>query len=185
MHSCGLIKGNNHCYSVYLDSLADQPLYGFKTAGNIKIKAKYLATYTDKLCHMAIVLDAEKGWICIDKNDQILVVPYLYDNGPDYLEEGLFRIVANNKIGFADSTGKKVIPAQYDFVTPFQDGYAIYYIGGEKIYQNGKTEAQIMAEPAIEQGDLHWSWGGKIIETGYVNKKGRRFIVKSKVQLAH
>jgi len=175
------MKVDHDCYSVFVDSLTQQPLYGFKKAGKIKIKAKYLATYTDKLCHMAMVLDAEKGWIGIDKNDQILVVPYIYDNGPDYPEEGLFRVVANNKIGFADSTGKQLIPAQFDFVTPFRDGYAIYYIGGEKIYEGGKTEAQIMADPVIEQGDLHWSWGGKIIETGYINKKGRRFIVKSKI----
>jgi len=123
---------------------------------------------------MALVLAPQKGWVGINKNDQIILVPFIYDNGPDYLQEGLFRFLESNKMGFADSTGKKQIPAQFDFVTPFSDGYALYFIGGEKIYQNGKTEAQILA--AVEDlGDLHWSWGGDIIEKGYINKKGRRF----------
>ncbi len=37
----------------------------------------------------------------------------------------------------------KIITAQFDFVTPFKDGLAEYYIGGERIYENGKTAAQI------------------------------------------
>jgi len=41
--------------------------------------------------------------------------------------------------------------------------------------ENGKTHSQIIAQSGT-QGliDLHWSWGGKITETGYINKKGQR-----------
>ena len=173
--SCGLKKRTQDCFQVYSDTIDGEILYGFKKAENIQIKAKYLATYTDEFCHMALVLASEKGWVGIDKNDQIVLVPFMYDNGPDYLQEGLFRFLENNKMGFADSTGKKEIPAQFDFVTPFSNGYALYYIGGEKIYQNGKTEAQIMEEGTADFGDLHWSWGGEVIEKGYINKKGEKF----------
>ncbi|WP_133943897.1 WG repeat-containing protein [Epilithonimonas xixisoli] len=79
-------------------------------------------------------------------------------------------------MGFANLNGQKIIPAQYSFVTPFNQGYAQYYIGGEKIYENGKTHKQIIAQSGTNGLiDLHWNWGGNITETGYINKKGQRF----------
>ena len=48
-----------------------------------------------------------------------------FDNGPDYVGEGVFRIIENNKIGFADArTGKIVIPPQFDCAFPFENGTA-------------------------------------------------------------
>lgn len=175
-HTFGQTDDMNNCYELYSDTLMGQVLYGYKYKGKIQIQAKYLSTYSDNLCNMAIVYDRGKAWVGIDKNDSIILTPFIYDNCPDYVEEGLFRFVENKKLGFATLEGQKVISAQFDFVSPFKNGYATYYIGGERIYENGKTEKQIMTESGYAGLiDLHWTWGGNIIETGYINKHGQRF----------
>ncbi|MDV3746717.1 WG repeat-containing protein [Elizabethkingia anophelis] len=168
-------QNKNECYRIFSDSVSGTELYGYKTHKNvIKIPAKFISTYSDKLCKMAIVLDSKEGWIGIDKKGTIILRPYIYDNGPDYVEEGLFRFTEGKKIGFANLNGVKIITAQFDFVTPFKDGLAEYYIGGERIYENGKTAAQIDKDGGSLE-DLHWSWGGNVTEYGYINKSGQRF----------
>lgn len=59
-----------------------------------------------------------------DRRGNLLYHPLVYDNGPDYFVEGLTRCVENDKIGFADRRGKVVITPQWDWVSPFQYGYA-------------------------------------------------------------
>ena len=45
--------------------------------------------------------------------------------GPDYTSEGFFRIIENNKIGFADSlTGKIMIKPRFVYTFPFANGIA-------------------------------------------------------------
>lgn len=175
VQSCGQTNSVTSCYELFTDTLSGQELYGYKYNGKVQIEAKYISTYSDSLCNMAIVLDREKGWLGVDKNNKTILIPYIYDNGPDYVEDGLFRFVENEKLGFANLEGEKIIPAQFDFVTPFSNGYAQYFIGGERIYENGKTQKQIIDESGYGGLiDLHWSWGGNITETGYVNKRGQR-----------
>ena len=143
--------------------------------GEIIIKAKY-QDGSDKLCGMAIVLNSEFEFVGINKNDSIILKPYIYDNGPDYLEEGLFRFVEQGKIGFVNLEGQKIIKAKYDFATPFSDGLSEYYIGGEEVYENGKTKKEIILESGYEGlVDKHWTWGGNVIENGYINKYGQEF----------
>lgn len=62
--------------------------------------------------------------LAYNRTGKVLYAPYLYDNGPDYLEEGLSRFVEKWKVGFVDRAGKKVIPAQWDWVSPFEYGIA-------------------------------------------------------------
>ena len=62
-----------------------------------------------------------------------------------------------------------------DYAAPFVDGYATYYIGGEPIYEDGRTRAQIIKEDGTKGlMDKHWYWGGDIIEVGYLDNKGNR-----------
>ncbi|CAB3917604.1 hypothetical protein LMG26846_05376 [Achromobacter insuavis] len=50
---------------------------------------------------------------------------YLFDNGPDYPQDGRYRIRLNGKIGYADEeTGVIVIAPVYDCAFPFKDGKA-------------------------------------------------------------
>ena len=168
-------QDRNECYRIFSDSASGTALYGYKNHNNvIKIPAKFISAYSDDLCKMAIVLDSKEGWTGISKNGSIILRPYIYDNGPDYVKEGLFRYTEGKKIGFANLSGEKIISAQFDFVKPFKDGLAEYFIGGERIYDDGKTASQIAREGG-SLTDVHWNWGGNITESGYINKAGQRF----------
>ena len=60
---------------------------------------------------------------------------YQYDNGDDYICEGLRRIIDDDgMIGFADSLGNVVIAPQFAFAFPFRGGYA-------KVTDAGHSEA--------------------------------------------
>jgi hypothetical protein len=75
---------------------------------------KYADCYTDTFRNYAIVLDSAKGMVAIDRHERILNKVFIFDNGPDYASEGLFRITANGKIGYADlATGKIIIRPQF------------------------------------------------------------------------
>lgn len=140
----------------YSDRSSGQELWGFKTtSGQIAIKPRYTYIFgTDTLYDMAmVVLNAE--WVAINKRDSIVLKPYIFDNGPDYLQDGLFRFVENNKIGFANSKGQKIIPAQFDFASPFKEGLASFSIGGRMEKLNKE----------------HSTWTGGL--WGFINKKGQ------------
>ena len=50
---------------------------------------------------------------------------FQYDNGDDYIREGLRRIYDDNgKIGFADDKGNVIIKPRFAFAFPFEDGMA-------------------------------------------------------------
>ena len=71
----------------------------------------------------ALVMD-QQGWVYVDRAQRPVLRPFLYDNGPDYYEEGLARFVDNGKMGFHNEALHIVVPAVYDFVFPFENGEA-------------------------------------------------------------
>jgi hypothetical protein len=129
------------------------------THGNVKIPyGKYYHCYTDTFKNIAFVT-GEKGIIGINKNEEILFNVCIFDNGPDYIVDGTFRIVDKNKMGFADTLGKIIIPAIYDFVYPFEKNIALVNIGGH-------SES---IDPSDPQCEYHTWVGGN---WGIINKKG-------------
>lgn len=53
------------------------------------------------------------------------VTPFRYDNGPDDVREGLYRVVdREGRMGFADESGRVVIAPRFAFAFPFQNGRA-------------------------------------------------------------
>lgn len=65
------------------------------------------------------------GVIAIDTRGRKLFNAYIFDNGPDYPCEGLFRIRDDKGlIGFADTTGKVVIKPRYQAAYGFENGRA-------------------------------------------------------------
>lgn len=143
----------------YVDTTSEQELIGYKnTTGEVVIKAEFIYTYTDTFYFMAIVLKNGE-WLGIDREQKIILKPFIYDNGPDYIEEGLFRFVENEKIGFATIDGEKIIEAKYDFASPFENGLSEYTLGGHKEYENGGE---------------YWFWTGGY-ENGFMNKTGQKF----------
>ncbi len=86
---------------------------------------EYTTCYTDTFKQYAIVLHHDYGFIGINRKQKILFRVYPFDNGPDYPQEGMFRIVEDGKIGYVRaSDGKIVIAPKYACAYPFEDGKA-------------------------------------------------------------
>ena len=87
-------------------------------------KDKYSFFYTDTIFDIGFVAKQGVGWIAINTQGEELFQVFNFDNGPDYVSEGVFRIVENGKIGFADEKGKIIISPQYPCAFPFEKGKA-------------------------------------------------------------
>lgn len=85
---------------------------------------KYFICFSDTLKDIAIVMTYEHKPLAIDRNGKELFEVFWFDNGPDDVSDGLFRIVKDGKIGYADEAGKIVINPQYDCAESFYNGVA-------------------------------------------------------------
>ena len=154
---------NNSDYLVFFSDTVKNE-YGYKNQNGDTIipLGKYTMCYTDTLRTFAIVLKPDFGFVGIDRQENILYKVYPFDNGPDYDSEGLFRIIINDKMGFADAeTGKIVIEPQFGCACPFENGVAKV-----SIY----CKSQFDGEHSIWVSD-HWF---------YIDKTGKK-VQNSKV----
>lgn len=150
------IVKNNDYLIFFTDSITENQ--GYKnTKGEIVIPAgKYSKCFTDTFKTYAIVVKPNAGFIAIDRQENVLYEVFPFDNAPDEPSEGLFRIIIDKKIGYADLlTGKIVIKPQFDCAWPFEHGVA-------KVSTDCKTQSE--GEHSIWQSD-HWF---------YINKTGKR-----------
>jgi hypothetical protein len=85
---------------------------------------QYFYCYTDTIRNFGIVKEKNGGLIAINKYNKKLYDVFNYDNGPDYIVEGLFRIKVNEKIGYANDIGEIVIKPQFKCAFPFENGIA-------------------------------------------------------------
>lgn len=134
--------------------------YGYKNRqGQVKIPlGKYPICYTDTFRLYAIVLKPGAGFVAINRQEKVLCNVFPFDNGPDYVVNGLFRIVEHGKIGYADAkTGKVVIRPQFACAWPFEKGVA-------KVSNACKT---------VQEGE-HSTWQSN--GWYYINKKGGRLV---------
>lgn len=69
---------------------------------------KYKMIFTEIFDNFAIVVNSENKVVAINKNEELLYEVFVYDNGPDYINDGLFRIIKNKKIGFANEQGDQL-----------------------------------------------------------------------------
>ncbi len=154
--SCRPAIRNNDYLVSYNDTVSDQS--GYKNSkGDIVIPlGRYDQCFTDTFKTYAIVAKQNEGIIAIDRQENVLYGIFSFDNGPDYSSEGLFRILVNNKIGYADSlTGKVVIKPHFDCAWPFENGAA-------KVSIDCKTQSK--GEHSVWLSD-HWF---------YIDKTGRK-----------
>lgn len=103
------------------------------SSGKVVIPAgKYPYIFTAEFDKIAFVLLKDrKGVYAIDRNEKILFQICSYEIGPDIVSNGLFRIIENGKIGFANMNGEIVIKPRFQFVYPFQEnGFAIFCENG-------------------------------------------------------
>lgn len=86
---------------------------------------KYYYCHTDTIRYFGIVIENKSGKILgIDKKGTELFEVFRCDNGPDYVESGLFRIIKNGKIGYANPEGKVIIEPKFDCAYPFKGDFA-------------------------------------------------------------
>lgn len=117
-------KPDNYLIS-FKDTVNNQSGYMDEKGDTIIAAGIYDYCYTDTFVCYAIVYKMNTGFIAIDRNKTILYQIFSFDNGPDYPSEGLFRIIRDNKTGYADAfTGKIVIEPQFDCAFPFKNGLA-------------------------------------------------------------
>jgi hypothetical protein len=110
----------------------DGDRYGYKdAAGKVVLPPRYQMAQDFTPRGLACVVEADE-WRCIDPRGNELLRPYIYDNGPDYFAEGLARFVEAGKLGFFDDSGARVIPARFEFVTPFAEERAAFCVGCKK-----------------------------------------------------
>src|SRR5665647_274044 len=137
-------KKNNYYLISFNDTIKDE--YGYKNnKGEIIIPAgRYARCFTDTFKIYAFVVKPNSGlFIAIDRQENLLYEVFPFDNGPDEPSEGLFRIMSDKKIGYADSlTGKVVIKPQFDCAWPFENGVAEVSTGC-KTQQDGEHSSWI------------------------------------------
>lgn len=123
----GYAQQGSASYWLWYSTDTSTEVNGYKDSyGNITVPAgKYALCYTDTFRNFAIVLLPHVGFVAINKQEQLLYKVFFFDNGPDEPHDGLFRIRIEGKIGYADiTTGKVVIPAQYDAAFQFENAIA-------------------------------------------------------------
>jgi hypothetical protein len=136
-----------------------------------------------------IVFKQGQGFLALDRDDKVLFTIFPFDNGPDYPSEGLFRIIENNKIGFANELGEIVIKPRFSAALPFHGGLAAYCdscivvtMGEHKSWQNGKwgfinTLGEIVIPAQYDQIIDDFSSGYAKVEQNdsiiTINKKGQ------------
>lgn len=117
-------------HKYYPNLIKDESLAGFVDVNGKTIipAGKYADIFTDVFDKIAFVaIKGKQGVYAIDRNEQILFQVYNGEVFPDKIINGLFRIIENDKTGFANMDGQIVIKPQYKFVYPFQkNGYAIF-----------------------------------------------------------
>ena len=140
----------------FVDTLRNE--YGYREpSGPVRIPlGKFSICYTDTFRTFAIVLKPSTGLVAINRAEKVLYQVYSIDNGPDYSSNGLFRIVKNGKIGYADAhTGKVVITPMFSCAFPFENG-----------------RAKVSKHCSIKPDGEHQVWLST--EWFYIDKKGRR-----------
>lgn len=126
--NAGPISGSG-AESLYLKYSAKNPdLCGYVDhKGRVVIPfGKYQQCFTETWNRFAVVYDDEKGLIAIDRKEKVLFKVMNVDNGPDYPSEGLFRIIEDDKIGFANLNGEIVIKPVFTAALPFHEGLAAF-----------------------------------------------------------
>ncbi len=132
---------SNQALYVYQDGKTD--FYGFKNSkGNAVISAQYDKVFADngiplftakesddRLPTLVAVAQNNRIW-WVDRTGKKVFESFFFDNGPDYFEKGLSRILKQDKFGFINKKGAVIIPPQYDFASPFNERGLAYVCKG-------------------------------------------------------
>ncbi len=152
------VEPSNYLIKIYegeFDEIGVRSGYVNQTGDTIIPLGKFYYCYTDTLKNFAIVLDHNGICLAIDKNEKIVFQVQWYDNGPDPISDGLFRIIIDGKTGYSNENGEIVIEPKFDCTNPFVNGKAKVAYTCELIADGEHTRM-------------------KSNEWFYINKKGNR-----------
>ena len=179
--SMNMYAQDNKLYIYYYPNFeaVDATLGYVDSSGKVIIPAgKYPYLFTDVFDKIAFVLlKDKKGVYAIDRSEKVLFQVCSFELGPDIISNGLFRIIENGKIGFANMNGKIVIKPNWGFIFPFQEnGLAIFCEKGNWIWRKfsgGKwgamdTKGNIVIPAMYDDG-----------KENYLKKDGKWYKVKS------
>ena len=137
--SMNMYAQDNKLYIYYYPNFeaVDATLGYVDSSGKVIIPAgKYPYLFTDVFDKIAFVaIRGRQGIYAIDRSEKVLFQVCSFELGPDIISNGLFRIIENGKIGFANMNGKIVIKPNWGFIFPFQEnGLAIFCEKGNWIW---------------------------------------------------
>lgn len=124
---------------------------------------KYVTCFSDTFRHYAIVLtkpEAGYSFYLINRKEEVVGKVFIFDNGPDPVSDGLFRICSDpdcDSIGYASMARGIVIPPVYPCALPFQ---------------NGVAKVALKCKTVREAGGEHWRWESDA--WFHIDKQGRR-----------
>lgn len=118
------ISCDNSNYLVLLTNKQGDYAYANLKGDTIIPFGKYPMCFTDTFKKFAIVIKPKTGLVAINRDEKVLFEIFPFDNGPDEPSEGMFRIVENGKIGYADLNFSVKIKPQYECAFPFKNGIA-------------------------------------------------------------
>ena len=113
---------------------------------------------------LATIMTKDYGWLYV-RRDGATRRTIFFDNGPDYFVEGLARYTTGlisgfdpkGKVGFINQHGDIVIPAQFEWASPFEHGYSVVCNGCHQ----------------VPDGEYHFLAGG---QWGCMDKNGNVII---------
>lgn len=138
----------------------DEEVYGYKDGkGTVVIAPRFGYAYEFGSGGVAAAVerpttpDGSARFVFIDASGKELAVAYAFDNGPDYFQEGVARIVADGKVGFLDRTGVIVIAPQFAGASGFCHGQATVHDGRETWEIDRAGKAVTARRPYVDGGD--------------------------------
>jgi hypothetical protein len=123
-----------HTFQSYVETSRLNKARELLQESNYSIREIYEKCGFSNKTAFVVAVELERGKIiAIDKNNKKLFTVFNFDNAPDYIEDGLFRIVNDSTgyIGFADMQGNIIISPRFFHVDSFSEGFAAFNVGGE------------------------------------------------------
>jgi hypothetical protein len=127
-----------------------------KSDGSIVVSRQSLADIAFGPEGLGAIIVADRG-LCFVNRQGKTAPAFHFDNGPDYVVEGMARTVKNGKVGFVNTQLDQVVAPVWDFASPFEHGVAEVCMG--------------CVSTPVRPGDEHtYMAGGK---WGYIDRRGK------------
>ena len=111
-----LISAHSKHFTAYREKNVASPADSFEMKDDQNIQTDTVSKYS---------MVSDDGFFLMDNSGKKIYEIFPYDNGPDYVSEGLQRIIKDGKIGYGDPIlGKVIIQPIYSCAYPFENGRA-------------------------------------------------------------